>query len=341
MKLEKANAAPKTVAEDPQVGKSNYLIGNDRSKWVIGVPHYGAVRYQDVYPGIDLAYRGTDRNVEYDFVVKPGADASSIRLAFAGQKSVAIDPSGNLVVEAGAGASINRKPVVYQTVNGERKSVDGEYVLLSKNEVGFTLGAYDRAQPVVIDPVLTVYSWIGGSGDDQGWGVAATNSGVYLTGQTNSTATITNCTGTGFPLTPCVPGTNSSTAVPIYQSVKNAGYDAFITQMSADGTTLIWSTYLGGSGDDIGKGIAVDSSNNVYVAGYTNSPNLPKTIGPAYGGAVDAFVAKMSSNGQSLTYLTYFGGPNDDAANAIALDNTNDVYIGGWTLGGLPTVYSP
>lgn len=331
MKLENANAAPKTVAEDLQVGKSNYLIGNDRSKWVTGVPHYGSVRYQDVYPGIDLAYRGTDRNVEYDFVVKAGADASAIRLAFAGQRNLSVDNAGNLVVEAGAGASVNQKPVVYQTVNGQRTSVQGEYVLLSKNEIGFRLGSYDHSRPVVIDPVLMVYSFVGGAGDDQGWGVAASNTGVYLTGQTNSTA---------FPTTPQNPA-NGASATPIYQTTKSAGYDAFVTQMSADGTTLIWSTYLGGNGDDIAKGVAVDSNNAVYVAGYTSSSNLPKTIGSAFGGVFDAFVAKLSSNGQSLTYLTYLGGSGVDQALAIALDSTNDVYVGGSTTGGLPTVYAP
>ncbi len=266
--------------------------------------------------------------MEYDFVVKPGADPNAIHLAFTGQKSLAIDNAGNLVVEAGAGKSINQKPLVYQTVNGERKLVDGEYVLISKNEVAFKLGAYDRHQAVVIDPVLMVEAFIGGSGDDQGWGVAANNNGVYLTGQTNSI---------NFPLTP----QPASGSTPIYQSTKGSGYDAFVTQMSADGTTLIWSTYLGGNGDDVAKGVAVDSNNNVYIAGYTSSANLPMTVGPGFGGGVDAFAAKLSSNGQSLAYLTYFGGPQVDQAFAIALDATNDVYIGGLTTGGLSVVYAP
>ncbi len=333
MKLQNANAAPAISAEDLQVGKSNYLIGDDRSQWHTGIEHYGQVRYENVYPGIDVAYRGNQRDLEYDFVVKPNADPSQIRLAFSGERNMSLDAEGNLTLETAVGKSVNHKPVVYQTINGVKTPVSGEFVQLSKNEVGFKLGRYDRAQPVVIDPVLTVLAFVGGSGDDQGWGVAATNGGVYLTGQTNSV---------NFPMTPVIPasGTGNPTAVPIYQSTKSSGYDAFVTQMSADGTTLIYSTYLGGNGDDVAKAIAVDSTGAAYIAGYTASTNLPKTVGPAFvaGSGLQAFAAKLSANGQSLGYLTYFGGSSTTLALTMVLDSSNNMYIGGSTFGGLATV---
>jgi hypothetical protein len=269
--------------------------------------------------------------LEYDFVVKAGADPSQIRLAFNGQSKLSLTAKGDLELTTAAGKSINHKPVVYQTINSSRKSIEGEYVLLASNEIGIKLGQYDRSQALVIDPVLSVVAFFGGTGDDAGWGIAANSTGVYLAGSTTST---------NFPLTPDVPGAKSSdplTTPVILQKTKKAATDAFVTKLSADGTTLIYSTYLGGSADDVAKAIAVDGTGAAYITGSTGSPDLAVTSG-TFGGGRDAFIGKLAPNGQTLSFLVYFGGAGLDDATSITVNSANSVYIGGYTTGGLVNV---
>ena len=192
MKLQNANQSPKLVGESRQQRISNYYIGNDRSKWLTGVPNYGQVRYQNVYSGIDMVYHSDQRQLEYDFVVKPGADPNQIRVAFEGASKMSITEKGELELQSAAGDSVNHKPVVYQTINGHRKLVDGEFVLAS-NAVGFKVGEYDRTQPLIIDPTLQVLSFFGGTLNDEASGIAVsavqatiTTAGVVFVGRSQS-----------------------------------------------------------------------------------------------------------------------------------------------------------
>lgn len=340
MTFENAQAAHTITPSDKQVGVSNYLIGNDRSKWLTGIPHYGKVRYADVYKGIDVAYSGNQRRVEYDFVVQPGADPRQIRVGYEGSSRFDLNKDGDLELETSAGITLSRKPVIYQTVRGKRTSVTGEYALLSNHEVGFKVGDYDKSLPLIIDPTVQVLADEGGNGDDQALGVAvspasATTQAAFITGKTSSVATGSPAAG-GFPVT----------AAPILQGKSNGGvlgYDAFVQKLTKDGngnfTILAYSTYLGGTGDDAGTAIATDSSGNAYVTGSTtvNGPvlaNLFPTV-PAVtafpGGSTLAFAAELNSTGTALTYSSLLGSAAVTSATSIVLDSSNNAYIGGWT----------
>jgi hypothetical protein len=338
--MELQNAQPgRIVAADQQVGKSNYLIGQDRSKWLTNVPNYGKVAYEGVYPGVDVVYSGNQRDLEYDFVVKPGADPSRIHIAYKGSSRFELNAKGDLELQTAAGPAVAQKPVVYQTIHGQRQSVQGEYVLTAKNEIGFKLGAYDASQSLVIDPTLTVLTYFGGTGADQFNAVAANATGVYLTGSTASTdlpVTPYTCPGTGTA-TPasCVAGAPVAAIFPAQGGYSggspSGGTDAFVTKLTTDGTTMVWSIYLGGSGNDSGNGIAVDNGGNAYVAGTTASANFPVTNGSALLGGSSAFATKVATNGQSLVYSLYFGANLLTGANAIALDGSNNAYLGGFS----------
>ncbi len=197
MKMRNAQPASQVTVSDPQIGRSNYMIGNDRSKWLTNVPHFGKVTYRNIYPGIDVVYAGNQTNLEYDFVVKPGADPNQIRVAYEGSSRFALNAQGDLELQTAAGETVAHKPVVYQTVDGRRKPVRGDYMLTAKNEVGFKLGAYDATQPLVIDPTVTVLTFFGGTGNDAATAVAANSTGVYFTGSTSSVNTTP--VGTSFP----------------------------------------------------------------------------------------------------------------------------------------------
>ncbi len=256
MQLVGANAQPQVVGLDQQPGVSNYFIGNDPSQWYTGVANYDKVEYQDVYPGINLVYYGNQRQLEYDWVVAPGADPSVITLGFQGADSMALDAAGNLVLHTAGGDVIEHAPIVYQESGGIRQNVSGQFVLEGNGQVRFVVGAYDSSKPLIIDPVLSYSTYLGGSTQDRGgFGIAVDISGnAYVTGDTCST---------DFP-----------TADPL-QPINHGGEDAFVAKLNASGTALVYSTYLGGSDQDLGYGIAVDVSGNAYVTGLTHSTDFP------------------------------------------------------------------
>jgi hypothetical protein len=262
MKLAGANVHSKAEGRDLLPGQSSYFVGNDASQWRTGVPNYRRVAYPEVYPGIDLVYYGNERQLEYDFVVKPGADLRRIRLQFAGARNIRADAAGDLLIDTAGGEIRERKPVVYQTVAGKRQELAGRFVVrhgAAKNnpEVAFEVAQYDTTQTLVIDPSLVYSTYLGGAGGADVIRAIALDSAnnAYLTGFTYST---------DFPVT------NTRRF--------NAGNtDAFVTKISADGSTIIYSTYLGGKGDDYGQGISVDADGNSYVTGNTSSPNFPIT----------------------------------------------------------------
>jgi hypothetical protein len=310
------------VGEDQLPGKVNYFLGNDRSQWHTNIATYAKVEYQQVYSGIDLDYYGSGQGLEYDFVVVPGADPRVIHMGFSGADQLSLNDQGDLVIRAGGQDIVQHKPLVYQDVNGARQEIasafvpSADYSPLTTHQVGFALGAYDASRPLVIDPVLSYSTYLGGSGDDYGNGIAVdpTTGDALVTGVTDST---------DFP-----------TANPLQPT--NHGFEnVFVARLSADGSTLVYSTYLGGSGTDVGYGIAVDpATGEALVTGLTGSPDFPTAnpLQPNYGGGGDAFVARLSADGSTLVYSTYLGGSGSDVGFGIAVDpSTGDTLVTGWT----------
>lgn len=295
-------------------GKVNYLRGNDSAQWLTNVRTYKRVKYTAVYPGIDLIYYGRPQQLEYDFEVAPGADPSTIKLAFAGVDDATVDARGDLVLNATDGHLLLQKPVIYQLDGVRRETVEGGYVHKSTQQIGFRVGAYDRARPLIIDPVLSYATYLGGSGEDRGEGIAVDASGAaYVVGSTTST---------DFPTTNAL------------QPTQHGGnQDVFVAKLTADGTALVYATYLGGSGIDGGSSIAVDSVGVAYITGQTSSTDFPtvRALQGSRRGEIDAFVAKLSSNGSQLIYSTYLGGNGEELDPAIAVDPTGAAYVTGIT----------
>jgi hypothetical protein len=316
MQLVGGNSQAKVSASGQLPGKSNYFLGNDPSKWHADVPHYGRVSYQDVYPGVNLAYHGAQRQTEFDFVVAPGANPTPIALQFTGAQGLNTDNSGNLVISSAAGDVELHKPVAYQEHNGARQPVDARFILSANNQVSFELGNYDRSRELVIDPSVSYgYStYLGGTGNDEGQSIAFDGTGAaYVTGETTSA---------NFPV--------------IGTSTLAGTQNAFVTKIAADGSSLIYSTYVGGNKSDSGNSIAVDASGDAFVAGGTTSTTFPVMPAGALQtklkGASNAFVFELGSSG-TLIYSTYLGGTGADVALGIALasDSSGDVYVVGGT----------
>src|SRR5437773_6202408 len=253
VRMSLVGAAPKPLVSglDELPGKANYLIGKDPAKWRTNVPTYAKVHYRAVYPGIDLVYYGNQRQLEYDFVVSPGANPERIVLGFQGAERLEINAEGELVLHAAGGVIRQRVPVIYQEINGVRTKIEGRYVLKDAHRVGFQVAAYDPSRPLVIDPTLVYSTYLGGSGGDVGHGIAVDAAGAaYVTGLTQSADFTASCTD------PCT----------VLDGTLNRGgtnrfaVDAFVTKLNATGTALVYSTYLGGSGSDAGYGIAVDAA---------------------------------------------------------------------------------
>jgi hypothetical protein len=311
-----ANPEPQVIGLDPLAGTSNYFIGNDPSQWRTDIATYGRVQYQNLYPGVDLVYYGDQRQLEYDYVVAPGTDPGVIKLAIDGAESMALDGQGDLVLHASGGDVVEHAPVVYQEVGGVRQPVSGRFVLEGDGQVGFALGAYDPSRPLIIDPVLSYSTYLGGAGGDAGFGIAVDTAGnAYVTGETGST---------DFPTTS---GAD--------QKSLGGSRDAFVTKLDATGTALVYSTYLGGTAFDTSHGITVDTAGNAYVTGWTGSTDFPTTAGAfqtTFGGYYDAFVTKLNPTGTALVYSTYLGGTGYDESQGIAVDATGNAYVTGDTV---------
>ena len=299
----------------------NYFVGQQTS-WKTGLTTYARVRYREVYPGIDLVFYGRDGALEYDFVLQPGANSRLIRWRINGPEGVRISANGDLTMGS---AVVWRKPVLFQ----DARQVNGRYVARGRNEIGLEVGAYDRTRPLVIDPVVSYSTYLGGTGNEAASGVAVDSAGNII-----------------------VVGFTTSVDFPVARFPYQAGYggataslmtgDAFVAKYSPAGLA-VYITYLGGLGDDLASGVAVDASNNIYITGVTNSRNFPTTPGvvqPQFAGADgtslirlgDAFVTKMNAAGNQLIYSTFLGGKRDDSASAIAVDGAGNAYVTGSTL---------
>ena len=299
---------------DSQPGFSNYFVGSDPRNWRRSVAHFGRVIYPEVYPGIDLVFHSAGRDFEYDFILQPGRNPQVIAVGFVGVNQLKIGAEGNLELSTAAGAVCQKKPVAYQVKGGQRYSVDAAYVIKGQSSVGFRLGPYDPSLPLVIDPVLSFSVFQGGTGLDQAYGIAVDAAGnSYVTGTTESV---------NFPLQ------SQGVAYP-NDNRKNA----FVMKLNPQGTTILYSTYLGGNADDEGLAITVDSTGQAVVAGYTDSTNFP-TANPYSGtnsGGREGFVTRLSATGNTLAYSTYLGGSGSDLAFGVALDGPGNIYVAGST----------
>jgi hypothetical protein len=332
MQLAGSNALARPAGVEPLSGSANYLIGNDPAQWHTRIPTFAKVRYQSVYPGVDLIYYGNQRQLEYDFVVAPGASAKPIRLHFAGAQELKLDQSGNLVIIAPDGEIAFHKPVVYQIDGKKRQSVEGRFELLADNTAGFALGRYDHSKPLIIDPTLVYATFLGGSDQDYIVAIAVDAAGeAFVTGLTWSQ---------DFPLTPgAFEAVNEASAT-------NGVSTAFVSKFNASGTALEYSTYLGGNAvadteylqGDYGHSIAVDSVGEAYLTGWTYSSNFPTTKGAyqttnkaAANSEATGFVSKLNASGTGLVYSTYLGGSTLDEPVSLALDASGNVYTSGFT----------
>jgi photosystem II stability/assembly factor-like uncharacterized protein len=290
-------------------GKVNYFIGNDSSRWLTDIPTYSKVVYRDAYPGVDLLYYGNRQQLEYDFVVAPGADASVVALKYEGAENIRVDHEGNLVLKTTAGDLRQLKPVIYQEIDGKRKLVEGRYLMRGNSRVGFRVSGYDRSKPLVIDPILVYSSLVNAGGF--GYAIAVDSGGfAYISGATYEDL---NATAGAF------------------QTVLTGFYAAMVTKLNQTGTGVIYSTYLGGNGDAEAFGIAIDGGGNAYVTGYA-SGTFPTTAGsyqPTLASEFDCFVTKLNPTGSALVYSTFYGGNDFEEAVAIAVDGAGNAYVSG------------
>jgi hypothetical protein len=334
-----ANPAPTLEQGSRTQARVNYMLGNDPSRWRTNLPTYDSITYRSLYPGIDLTYQGTASTLKGTYSVAPHADPSVIRWRYSGAEATGIDASGDLQI-----STENRKqksevrsdfcfltsdffnhnsklveeaPVAWQDIEGRRVAVRVGYRLLPEGEVGLSVGAYDPARPLVIDPTLVYSESIGGSVNDLNRAIAVDAQGnAIIAGVTASP---------DYPL------------VAPFQDTLHGFNDGYITKLSADGSTVLYSTYLGGSSSDVIYGIALDGGGNIYVAGMTASTDFPtrNPIQPQNAGGGDAFVAKLNSSGSDLVYSTYLGGPQTEGitehATSIAVDGAGNAYVAGVT----------
>lgn len=323
LRFEGAGRAPRIVSREPLPGRSNYFVGNDPSKWIADIPTFSRVEYRGVYPGVDLAFYGTQKALEYDFIAAPGADTGVISVAFDGVEGIEVGDNGDLMLMTGGRTVYQRRPVVYQDIGGERRTVEARYVRKSAKSIGFELGGYDRTRALVIDPVIEYSTFLGGTGDDIGQGIAVDAVGnAYVIGVTSSTDFVTSQS---------------------LQNVHGGGLDVFVTRLSADGSTIQFSTYLGGSGNDVGNGIALDVTGAIYLTGNTTSTDFitSNPVQSTNRGASDAFIVKLNPAGTQLLYSTYLGSSGDDVGNGIAVDATGNAVVTGYTSAGDFNTSSP
>jgi hypothetical protein len=314
-----ANSRTQLIAEDPQAGKVNYYLGNDPAKWHSNIPLFGRVNYKDIYPGVSLAFHGAAKQLEFDYLVNPGADPKLIALGFQGAEQILTNADGDLILTTAAGPVQLHKPIAYQEKGGVRELVDARFVVAGRSKVAFTLGEYDRSRELIIDPTVTYSTYFGGGSADYGLGIAVDGSGdAFVTGATDSAS------------------------LPGHPTTNNLLFDVFVTEINSSGT-LVFTTLVGGSKDDFPGGIAVDSQ-GIYIAGTTASSNFPVSPGVAQptflGGTTsgnnDGFAIKLDLNGNgfpacSTCWATYIAGINSDSALGIAVDTTHNVYVVGET----------
>lgn len=377
-----ADPASRWRGEAEFPAKVNYLIGRDKSKWATNLPTYASIRRAQVYPGIDMQFNADGRKLEYRFHVGAGADASQIRLSAAGLTATAL-PNGDLQLSGSNGSVHHRNLRAFQQVNGKRVPVAASFDIATAGEVRFSLGSYDHTRPLVIDPVVSYYFYLGGRANDNlnalvadaahiyaagstnsidfflaGTPWSASNSGrndafiskflpngnpifsTYFGGQDEDEATAIALDEVGFPY---LTGTTTSTNWPLSESAIQATYggntDAFLLKFNLEGSGYIYSSYLGGSAYDYGSAVASDAFGNAVFGGGTSSSDFPTRNArqAVFGGLEDIWIYRLNPNGGTTEYSTYFGGTEADQAQAMTMDKQGNVYIAGrTTCTGLP-----
>ncbi len=330
MSLLGANPKPAFAGMEQLPGVSNYLIGNDPANWHTNIPNYAKVAERNIYPGIDLLYYGTQRQLEYDFVVAPGASVNQIQIAFSGAKHLHTDAHGDLVFSVAGKDDLRlHKPVAYQEIGGEKQLVAANFVLKGKDGVEFNVGAYDATRPLIVDPILSYSTYLGGSGIDSANAIAvAPDNTAFIAGGTFSA---------NFP--------TAHPLQPNHGGPDDFDQDAFVAKISADGSSLLYSTYLGGKETDVANGIAVDTFGNAFVVGTTRSADFPVDNswnflcgGDGKCGATwnpnglivsNAFVAKLNAAGSALLYSGFLGEYENVSGRAIAVDGNGSAYVTG------------
>ncbi|MBB3128651.1 putative repeat protein (TIGR01451 family) [Paenibacillus rhizosphaerae] len=315
----RASPAVKLEARRQGLEKINYLLGNDPAKWQTGLSAYREIIYRELWQGVDMIFFGEGGKLKYELVVQPEAKLDSIQFAYRGADRLSLDKEGNLLIHTPFGVLTEERPVSFQQIAGKRAAVESRFVIKQSEPgtcvYGFEIDEFHPGYALIIDPALDYSTYLGGSGTETGFAIAVDGAGnAYVTGQTVSS---------NFPLTSGA-----------FQATFAGSSDAFVTKLNAHGSGLVYSTFIGGSGLEIGFGIAVDSAGNAYVTGQTQSTNFPVTNGALQtllGGGSDAFVTKLNADGSALVYSTYLGGSSGDVGNAIIVDGTGNAYVTGST----------
>src|SRR6266513_1461573 len=372
MRMVGANPAPQVLGLAVMPGRTNYFKGHQPSSWQTNVANYSRVQYHDIYPGVDLLYYGNQHELEYDFVVTPGADPNEIRFEVTGARRIQLDAEGNLLFATTTGEVLMRKPLVYQQVGGERREIAGNFHLAEPYQIGVAVSVYDATLPLIIDPALDYATYLGRSVNDRvnaiavgpdgstyvaGVAPAPTPSGLdeafvahiaadgktllnmaYFGGSGATTARGIAVDGTcsafitGETKAADFPVLNALQAACSLNASRQCAGDVYIAKLNPDGS-LNFATYLGGSEEDTGNAITLDSAGDVYVAGSTTSMDFPifRAAQSSTSGNGDAFIAKISGDGMHVLYATYLGGREKDEARAIAVDALGNVYVTGQT----------
>ncbi len=324
MRFVGANPAAAPTAEHRAPGTVNYVRGDEPAQWQQNIPTFSQISYPALWQGVDMAFRGQNGRLKYEFAVAPGADPANIALAYGGAQALAVGSSGGLRIETAGGTVRDAAPVSYQMVDGRRVPVESRYALNGKTGYGFEVGRYDRSLPLVIDPGIGYATFLGAGGFDEASGIKVDSAGnAYVVGTTSTDS------GFAFPTTSGA-----------FDTSGNGNYDVFVTKLAPDGGSLVYSTFIGGAGQDNGFGIAIDDAGAAYVAGSAQN-GFPTTSGAADttfgGGSHDVFVAKLAPGGGSLVYSTFHGGGGFDQGQAIAIDSAGNAYVTGVATGGFPT----
>lgn len=342
LRLAGANPRASSAGLEALPGRVNYFLGSDPAAWRAGVPMFAKVHFREVYPGVDVIYYSHDRQLEFDFIVAPGANAALLAFEITGADGVRVEAGGDLVMTIGGVELRQHKPVAYQTGDGGRVAVESRYRLAGTTRVELQVGRYDRTRPLVIDPVFGYATYFGGTVGERAWDIAVDKASgeAYLAGETTSAqlagavhATVTNG---------------------VYGGGTTAGGDAFVAKLNSNGTSVVWLTYLGGSSHDGALGVAVDAAGCAYVTGFTGSTNFP-TVGALganihgnaimttnangdviafWGYPLDGFVTKLDTNGtlsSSGAYSAFLGGAGVDEGIGLTVDSAGAAYVTGLT----------